>query len=172
MRDEAKPAAWFSALPAEAKAYQGRPAGIVSRVVANVVDTGVVALVLGVLYLVACAVVFATDPVRFDFPTPARGTVVLTGLGIAVVYLAGAWCGTGRTLGDQLLGLRVFGSRGRPPRAGIALLRAVTSVLFPAGLLWVLVGRRRRSLQDVLFRTSVVYDWNPHLPPATQPDPS
>jgi uncharacterized RDD family membrane protein YckC len=37
--------------------------------------------------------------------------------------------------------------------------RAVLYVLFPAGLLWVLVSRRNASLQDLLVGTVVVYDW-------------
>jgi uncharacterized RDD family membrane protein YckC len=30
-------------------------------------------------------------------------------------------------------------------------------VLFPIGLLWVVIDRRRRSLQDIVFRTRVIY---------------
>ncbi|NKQ52332.1 RDD family protein [Amycolatopsis sp. K13G38] len=151
------------------KAYQGRPAGIVSRTVANVVDAGVVAVVLGVLYLAVLAVLFALDPVRFHPPVLGSGKIVPAGIGVAVLYLTVAWCGTGRTLGDQLLGLRVIDRHGRPPRVAVALVRAVTCVLFALGLLWVLAGARRRSVQDVLLRTSVIYDWNPHARPETSP---
>jgi uncharacterized RDD family membrane protein YckC len=37
------------------------------------------------------------------------------------------------------------------------LLRAIGCVLFPIGLLWVVIDRQRRSLQDIVFRTRVVY---------------
>jgi hypothetical protein len=32
---------------------------------------------------------------------------------------------------------------------------------FPLGLAWVAVSRDSRSVQDLLLRTSVVYDWLP-----------
>jgi uncharacterized RDD family membrane protein YckC len=35
----------------------------------------------------------------------------------------------------------------------------VLYVLFPAGLLWILASRRNASLQDLIVRTAVVYDW-------------
>jgi hypothetical protein len=33
----------------------------------------------------------------------------------------------------------------------------VLCTLFPIGLLWVLVSRENRSVQDLMLRTSVVY---------------
>lgn len=156
------PPVWFSALPKEARAYQGRRAGFVSRLAANIVDAGVVAVSIGALYLAASALMFAADPVRFSFPAPARGVLVSVGLVFGLAYFTVCWTAGGRTFGDQLLGLRVVGRHGRPPRFGIAVLRAVCCVFFPAGLLWVLVGARRRSVADLLVRTAVLYDWNPH----------
>ena len=44
---------------------------------------------------------------------------------------------------------------------GRALLRAALCVGFPIGLLWCAVSPSRRSLQDAVLRTSVVYDWRP-----------
>jgi hypothetical protein len=32
-------------------------------------------------------------------------------------------------------------------------------VLFAFGLGWAVIDRRRRSLQDIVLRTTVVYDW-------------
>jgi hypothetical protein len=37
-------------------------------------------------------------------------------------------------------------------------VRALLCVLFPVGLLWVLLSGENRSVQDVVLRTSVVYD--------------
>ena len=34
-------------------------------------------------------------------------------------------------------------------------------MLFPLGLLWCAVDGSRRSVQDVVLRTTVVYDWQP-----------
>ena len=42
-------------------------------------------------------------------------------------------------------------------RLPVGLLRAIGCVLFPIGLLWAVIDRQRRSLQDIVFRTRVVY---------------
>jgi hypothetical protein len=34
--------------------------------------------------------------------------------------------------------------------------------VFPIGLLWCAVSTSRRSLQDIVVRTSVIYDWQAH----------
>ncbi len=39
-------------------------------------------------------------------------------------------------------------------------LRALVCVLLPIGLFWSAVSPTRRSVQDVLFRSIVVYDWH------------
>jgi len=39
----------------------------------------------------------------------------------------------------------------------VGLMRAICCVLFPIGLLWVVIDRRRRSLQDIVFGTRVIY---------------
>ena len=41
-----------------------------------------------------------------------------------------------------------------------ALLRAVGYVVFPIGLLWVAISPANRSVQDVILRSSVIYDWS------------
>jgi uncharacterized RDD family membrane protein YckC len=134
----------------------------VSRTLAGVVDAGVLAVSLGIVYLAAAGLVFAVDPVRFSFPVPSRVVVVSAGISLALVYFTLCWTMTGRTLGSQLLGLRVIDRNGRPPRFWRALVRAVGCVFFPLGLLWVVVSAGRRSVQDAVARTSVIYDWNPH----------
>ncbi|WP_236790911.1 RDD family protein [Amycolatopsis sp. GM8] len=161
----ADPPQWESPLPREARTHQGRHAGIVSRTVAVVVDVVVLAVILAGLYLGATGVVFVLDPVGFRFPAPPRAVLLGTGLGVAVCYFALCWAVTGRTAGGQLFGVRVLDRRGRPPRWAPALLRAVACVFFPAGLLWA-IGPKRRSLQDIVLRTAVVYDWQ-----ASSPEP-
>ena len=72
----------------------------------------------------------------------------------------------GRTYGCHVLGLRVVSYRGSRMRPLGALLRAVFCVFFPIGLLWCAASRANRSVQDVVLRTSVVYDWEPGSPVA------
>jgi uncharacterized RDD family membrane protein YckC len=43
---------------------------------------------------------------------------------------------------------------------GRSLLRAVTCVVFPIGLFWAALSKRNASVQDLVFGTSVVYDWH------------
>lgn len=49
--------------------------------------------------------------------------------------------------------------RASPRALAVGFIRAVLCVLFAFGLLWSAVDRRRRSLQDIVLRTEVVYDW-------------
>jgi uncharacterized RDD family membrane protein YckC len=89
---------------------------------------------------------------------PAGGAV------IAVAYLTSGWTSTGRTVGKQVAGLRVADRSGRRLPIGRALVRAVLYVLFPAGLLWVLVSHRNASVQDLIVGSAVTYDWRYHPP--------
>jgi hypothetical protein len=49
----------------------------------------------------------------------------------------------------------------RERRLPVGLLRAIGCVVFPIGLLWAVIDRRRRSLQDIVFRTRVIYSRPP-----------
>jgi uncharacterized RDD family membrane protein YckC len=144
------------------------PAGIVSRLLAAAID-GVV--VLGAGYAALTGFVFMIDPVGFRFPAPPRIVSLTSALVLLVVYLTASWFSTGRTYGDHVLGLRVVDARGRQPRPGKAALRAILCAVFPVGLMWAGVSRRRRSVQDVVLRTSVIYDWTPGVtaPPSAPP---
>jgi uncharacterized RDD family membrane protein YckC len=147
-------------IPPEAKAFQGQRAGLVTRVMANTVDLAVVVAVVAAGYLAVAAVRFLWNSRSFSLPTASFALLVVIGSGVMVVYLAGAWALTGRTYGDHLLGLRVVGPRGRAPGVVLALVRAALCVVFPIGLFWVAVSRTQSSVQDVLLRSAVVYDWS------------
>lgn len=134
-------------------------AGVVSRTAANVIDAAIMVVVVALGYAGFTAVRFLHHPRAFTFPAPSLVVVITTGCVIATLYFAICWATTGRTYGDLVLGLKVV-SRGREHvRPLIAVLRAVTCVMWPVGLIWSGIDRRRRSLQDLVFRTSVVYDW-------------
>ena len=155
-------------VPVQARPRQGHRAGIVTRCAAAVVD--LVAACVGVLLLYAAwaAVAFLLSPRRFHFPDPGRGVLLTALLVLLTVYLAVAWATTGQTYGDRLLGLRVVNRHGRRLGAGLALVRAVLCVLLPVLLFWVVLSRQNRSVQDVLLRTSVVYDWTLQRPVAAR----
>ena len=146
-------------VPRQARAYQGRHAGVISRLAAAVIDAAVVAAVLAVGYAAIAGLSFMLSPRAFAFPRASIAFNMVAAFAVTVVYLTLAWGLVGRSYGKVVMGLRVLGPRGRRLRLPGALLRAVACTLFPIGLLWCAVSPDSRSLQDLLLRTSVVYSW-------------
>lgn len=139
-------------------------AGVVTRLLAAGVDVVAVVLLTVLLDLALAGVRFVWSPVDFRWPRPETETAVVVLLGVAVLYLTVAWATTGRTYGGRLLGLRVLSGRRRALLGWTrSFLRAVACVLWPVGLLWSGVSRTRSSLQDIVFRTVVIYDAHPYL---------
>lgn len=139
-----------------------RAAGIVTRLLAAGIDVVAVVLMMVAVYLGLAGLRFVWSPTAFTWPAPSLLKSILFASVLAFGYLTTAWATTGRTYGASVLGLRVLSVDHRVlgwVRAGV---RAATCVMFPAGLLWVVVSRRRRSVQDVLVRSVVVYDWYHH----------
>jgi uncharacterized RDD family membrane protein YckC len=129
-------------------------------------DVGVVVLLLSSAYLAVAAARYLVNPASFRFPSPGFAFVLLLGLGVQALYITVSWAVPGRTYGDAVLGLRVVNFRDERMRWAGALLRALLCVVFPIGLLWVLVSAQNRSVQDLLLRTSVIYDWPSSALPA------
>ncbi len=142
-------------------------AGVVTRLLAAGVDFVAVVLLTVALDLAAAGVRFVWSPVDFRWPRPETATAVVVLLAVAVLYLTLAWAMTGRTYGGRLLGLRVLSRRGRLLGWGRSFLRALACVLWPVGLLWSGISPVRASLQDILFRSVVVYDSHPYVETAT-----
>jgi uncharacterized RDD family membrane protein YckC len=147
-------------IPTEARAFQGRRAGMVTRAAAACIDIGVVVLALMVAYLGFVVVVFLLPPGGFEMPVPALWLDLVAGPVAMTLYLAVWWHSGGRTYGCHVMGLRVLDRHGRKPSFVTALLRAGFNVAFPLGLAWVVLSRQSRSIQDVVLRTSVIYDWD------------
>ncbi|MGB7819083.1 MAG: RDD family protein [Ornithinibacter sp.] len=154
----------ISPVPREARPYQGAPAGVVTRVVANILDALVVAVALGVGYIGWASVVFLRDPRSFEFPSVSLLFSLTAAMGVTTVYFWLAWWLAGRTYGGHVLGLRVHGRLGRRLGPLRALVRAAFCVFFPIGLFWCVISPQRRSVQDLVLWTTVVYDWLPREP--------
>jgi uncharacterized RDD family membrane protein YckC len=140
---------------------QGRRAGFVSRAVASGTDVVLVlcVYVVGVIMVsIAWDLCFSNSISVADPPHWLNELLMWI---LLVVYLTAGWWSTGRTLGKQLMGLRVVRSDGGPLRFWRALLRALLCASFFPALLLALVNRRNRGLEDVAFRTVVTYDWLP-----------
>ena len=138
---------------------QPQTAGIVSRGVAAIIDVLVVFVGLALIYLGWVFLRLAFSPRSFAFPAPSVVFSTVGFLVLATLYLTACWAISGCTAGAVVMGVEVVG-RGdgwQRVRLPIAVLRAVACVLFPIGLAWVLLDRERRSAQDVLLGTRVVY---------------
>jgi uncharacterized RDD family membrane protein YckC len=132
-------------------------AGIITRGLAAVIDLLVVLLIMSALYGGLVLVRLVYSPAGFSLPALNAVFSTLVTLVVAVLYLTGCWTVSGSTAGAVTMGLRVVGRRSQRVRLPVGLLRAIACVLFPIGLLWVVIDRQRRSLQDIVFRTRVVY---------------
>jgi uncharacterized RDD family membrane protein YckC len=144
---------------AQARAVHGKPAGIVTRTLANVVDLAITVLVVAGLYLGWAAITFLRRGVDYQAPVVSYRAAYLTGFLVLVGYFTVCWATTGRTYGDRLLGIRVR-TRGDLDLSGArSFVRALLCALFPVLLAWVAVSRTQRSVQDLIVGTHVVYDW-------------
>lgn len=149
-------------VPVEARPYQGQRAGVVSRVIASSIDFGVVVSILLAGYVGWSALLFLLDPTSFSFPT-FKPIWALVAYGIVLfLYLTTFWATTGRTYGAHVMGLRVVNFRGERVRLIGAVVRSGFCTVFPIGLFWCAVSKQNRSVQDVVLRTSVIYDWRQH----------
>ncbi|WP_338893548.1 RDD family protein [Rhodococcus sovatensis] len=141
-----------------------RPAGIITRGAAAVIDLLVVCALMGSAYVGSMFLQLLFDPGSFSFESPAVKLSVSVLIGLSMLYLTVCWASSGRTVGAIMMGIRLVTPRHGLVRWPLAALRAFLCVLFAFGLLWVAVDRRRRSLQDIVLRTAVVYDWQPNTP--------
>ena len=157
----------ISAIPKEARGYQGHSAGVVSRFVANTIDAVVVGVMVGGIYLGGVSVKFLLDPLNFTWPDAQLLASLTVTLGLATFYLFLCWWLFGRSYGGHVMGLRVVGGNGRRLGPLRSLMRAAFCVFFPIGLFWCVISPERRSVQDVVLWTRVVYDWMPR-PGASQ----
>jgi uncharacterized RDD family membrane protein YckC len=167
-----EPEGRVSPIPHDARPYQGQPAGIVTRLVAAVLDGLVVGAVLLGGYFGLCGFLLLLDPRGFSFPRLGIVFSLTAAFFVAFVYFTAFWAFSGRTYGYLVMGLRVLGRGGRRLRLPGAALRAAFVVVFPIGIVWVPVGRGNRSVQDLVLGTRVVYDWQPRAARiAGEPEP-
>jgi uncharacterized RDD family membrane protein YckC len=159
------------AVPSDVVDYQGTRAGFVSRALAATIDVALVFLVvLGTIAVIwALSFIFSPEapgstgslaPDRI----PGAAAMVLYGYFLNWAYWTIGWATSGRTIGNLIMGLRVVNYQGRHPRWIGAALRSAFCTVFPFGLLWVIPSGANRSVQDVVLRTSVVYDWVISIP--------
>jgi uncharacterized RDD family membrane protein YckC len=146
------------AAPSTRATVHGHAAGFVTRAIGATVDACAVVLAVAIGYVVVAGFRFLLHPRSFRFPAPGFVVILLVVGLVLAAYLTVTWAIPGRTYGDQLMGLRVTDLSGNRLHWSRAAARALLYVLFPIGLAWVLFSTRNRSVQDVVLRTTVVYD--------------
>jgi uncharacterized RDD family membrane protein YckC len=146
-------------LPIAARAMQGERAGFFTRSIAAVIDVVIVgAIMIGVWIAVWLFLLVFNPLVEYSMPRP--GYFVLGGYFLMWAYWTWGWATSGRSIGQGLMGVRVLNRRDRLPSWKVAALRSALCVTFQIGIVWILVSRKNRSIQDVLLRTSVIHDWS------------
>lgn len=151
------------AIPENAREFQGERAGFATRFLASAIDVSLVAiLMMGVWLTVEILQLIFTPGVNVE--PPRAGTLVLWGYIFTTLYWTASWATSGRSIGAWVMGVRVVNRKGERVRWPIALARAAFCVGFPIGLGWAIISRRNRSVQDVVLRTIVIYDWSVRPP--------
>ena len=155
-------------LPTGARAFQGQRAGFVSRAVAAGIDVALIFVVVLTTVAVLWMLSFILNPTT---PGSAAGDrvpelyiLVAYGYWLNWIYWTVCWATSGRTIGNLVMGVRVVGRKGDRLGWGVAAIRSAFCAVFPFGLLWVIVSGSNRSVQDVVLRSSVIYDWVVGLP--------
>lgn len=129
-----------------------------------VIDAAASAVVVAAAYGAWLTFRFIRAPRGFTAPEVSSRALITAALLVAVLLLTASWSSTGRSPGGRLMGLRVLDRHDRPPHFFRSLLRALTCVTFPLGLFWSAVSKRNASIHDLVFSTSVVYDWRTRTP--------
>ncbi len=145
----------------------GQYAGFVTRMVAWIIDQGIVIATTSLITAVASLV---SDALRInEFLGIQEWANALMAILVAVVtltvwlvYYLGLWMLTGQTVGKWIMGVRIVRTDGGRLRIGNCVRRLVgyllSAILF-LGYLWVLVDDRRQGFHDKLAGTFVVYAW-------------
>ena len=150
-------------IPTRMRGLQGVRAGVVTRGIAFFIDVAAVVVFIVAVTIGIGVFIWLLKPMG-SFRVPSPADFFILGVFVLWLMLTAAWATTGKTLGNHLMGLRVVNSRCQRVSWPIAAARAITCMAFPIGLGWALVARSNRSVQDVVFRTSAVFDWTTQEP--------
>jgi uncharacterized RDD family membrane protein YckC len=139
-----------------------RYAGLVTRLVAFVIDA---AIINGVAFLLVAAASLVLSVFGSSLDDLPDWLLVVAGAGgwllLAGSYFVGSWALTGQTVGMRLMAIRVVKRDGGHVSIWRALRRLVGAVIAAiplfAGYLLILVDDRRRGLQDRIAGTVVVF---------------
>ena len=153
---------------------QGQYAGFVSRLIAWVIDRGII---IGILGIVGWLITYLGQIVGLDITqctvttgwegylclAVAAGLVLFT-LSFAPLYFLFFWTLAGMTPGKAMLGVRIVRLDGKPMDFRTSFRRYIGYVVsflgFGAGFFWILIDNRRQGWHDKIAGTCVVYSWS------------
>jgi len=155
---------------------QGQYAGFVSRLIATLVDIGIITAVNVVLAWAAiellayvgadvrnCPDLESETPILAVLCHGALVVAMLVGTWGPAVYALLFWSTTGQTPGKAVMGVRVVRLDGKPMTVWTAVRRIAGYFLSLAavgvGFLAILVDDRRRGWHDRIAGTCVIYSW-------------
>lgn len=148
----------------------GHYAGFVSRLLALLIDVGLIVIVLALgSSLLSTAINVLGLRESYDAFINSSGLLsgffaAINGLIIVIGYLVLFWLLTGQTLGMMLLGVRAVSRSGGRITLWRAILRIIGYILLPGifllGFLWILGDDKRQAWHDKLAGTYVVYAWD------------
>jgi uncharacterized RDD family membrane protein YckC len=136
----------------------GQRSGIVTRYLAAGIDLAAILAILVGTGIGWVAVVWILNPGTIP-RAPSLALVLVAYEVLGTLYLTAGWATTGRSFGQQIMGLRVTTTRGNRLPPVRAVVRAAATLFFPIGVLWAAVSPRQVSIQDIVLRTCVIYDW-------------
>ncbi len=153
---------------------RGQYAGFVSRLLAFLIDRGIIWAIVAIVAAVASYLFNLLGlPIQTCTYSPTFGgvmcVVVQASLGIfalsfAPIYTILFWTLAAQTPGKYLLGLRIYRLDGERLTFRRALRRYVGYLLsfmaFGLGFFWILIDNRRRGFHDIFADTCVVYSWD------------
>lgn len=153
---------------------RGHYAGFVSRLIAFLIDRGIIIGIIAVFTAVAGYLLqlvgldVATCTVALTFPglacVASKLFLGLFVLSFAPLYTIIFWTLAGQTPGKYLLGLRIFRMDGEQLTLARSARRYVGYLLsffaFGLGFIWIMIDDERQGFHDIFAKTCVVYSWD------------
>jgi uncharacterized RDD family membrane protein YckC len=156
----------------------GHYAGIVSRLIAFVID---VVIISGLLFFTGWFITTSMKMVQFQSilakvaeQSPLFQKIVdfvfspafysIASLIIVVAYYLFFWTVAGQTIGKAVMGIKIVARRGGKLKLHQMIIRYfgyyVSAIPFGLGFLWIVIDDRRLAWHDKLAGTCVVYVWD------------
>lgn len=140
----------------------GRPAGPITRLLAFLVDAGIVAVLFSLAAGLGTALLSLFTGDQFQITKGGSVFWTLSYFAWWGLYLWASIVIAGRTPGKALLGMRVTTLTGRPVGPGRAAVRTIVypfSFILGLGFIPMIVRRDRRALHELASGTSELTDW-------------